>query len=79
MKVMDGGWGEVHEKGGVIPLSPSSTKMASSFSSETRMAVVPEDLRALMKISLAITSSFFWSSPCTLELPARPVLVVSSG
>ena len=58
-----------------LPLKGSSTKMASSFSSETRIAVFPDDFRELMKISLAMTSNFFWSSPCTFSLPARPIFI----
>jgi hypothetical protein len=48
--------------------------MASSSSSETRTAVLPEALRALTMMSLERTSSFFCSSPWTLVSPARPTL-----
>lgn len=33
----------------------------------------PDDRRQLEKTSLETTSSFFWSSPCTLAWPANPV------
>jgi hypothetical protein len=34
----------------------------------------PERRSEFLNTSLATTSSFFWSSPCTLLLPAMPIM-----
>lgn len=52
----------------------SVTMMAFSFSSETMTETFPDEIRELMKMLLATTSSFLTSSPWTLTAPARPVL-----
>lgn len=52
----------------------TSTSIAISFSSVTKRQVVKDDLSMLMNRSLAKTSNFFTSSPCTLTLPAMPKL-----
>ena len=55
-----------------LALGCSSKIIASSSSSLTTMRQRPEPRMAAIKISLPITSSFFWSSPVVLEEPARP-------
>lgn len=50
--------------------------MGSSISSETMTETLPEAERALTMMSLERTSSFFWSSPWTLEAPARPTRLI---
>lgn len=47
---------------------------ASSSSSETSTAVLPDARNELIMMSLESTSSFFCSSPWTLVSPARPIL-----
>lgn len=58
-----------------FPLLFASTSMTFSFSSETKAQVVKEFLSWLMKRSLEMMSSFFCSSPVTLEPPAIPYLL----
>ena len=53
-------------------LGPAGNSMSSSSSSETRMRTRPEERMVEMKMSLPITSSFFWSSPVEFVAPARP-------
>ena len=48
--------------------------MKSSFSSDTIPQTMFRFVRLLMKASLAKTSSFFCSSPCTFTLPTVPVM-----
>jgi hypothetical protein len=43
-----------------------------SFSSEATPHITPLADNAFIKVSLAKTSSFCWSSPCTFSLPAEP-------
>jgi hypothetical protein len=48
--------------------------IGSSFSSETRTAHLPEARSELIMMSFERMSSFFWSSPWTLAVPATPIL-----
>ncbi len=50
----------------------SGIKEGKSISSEAIAASCPPQTLAANRISLEITSSFFWASPCTLSLPASP-------
>src|SRR4051812_43526644 len=51
--------------------------MACSSSSETRILTRAQERMAATKMSLPMTSSFFWSSPVVLEEPAKPVSCVA--
>ncbi|KAG9679790.1 hypothetical protein KCU87_g395, partial [Aureobasidium melanogenum] len=43
------------------------------------MRTRPDDLMAEMKMSLPMTSSFFWSSPVEFAEPARPERLISEA
>lgn len=51
--------------------------IASSISSLTITLHLPLALSALTMMSFDKTSSFFWSSPWTLEAPANPTRLIS--
>jgi hypothetical protein len=55
-----------------FPYNSTSTLIAVSSSSESKIAHLELPLSAFMKTSLAITSSFFYSSPVVLLEPAKP-------
>lgn len=50
-----------------------SIKIGSSFSSEIKTLVFPQARKELIIISFERMSNFFWSSPCTLAVPAAPI------
>ena len=62
-----------------LPALSASTILASSSSSDTRIAQTWELYRAFIMISFERMSSFFWSSPVALVAPTcpyRPIPVV---
>ncbi len=54
------------------PGEPPCTTRGCSFSSEASMATLSRTLNACISISLAYTSSFCCTSPCTFFSPAEP-------
>mmetsp|Transcript_117525 Transcript_117525/g.332499 ORF Transcript_117525/g.332499 Transcript_117525/m.332499 type:complete len:213 (+) Transcript_117525:80-718(+) len=52
--------------------SASAPATGESSSSDASVTSLPVYIRAFLRTSLVMTSSFFWSSPCTLISPWNP-------